>query len=193
MYTDIPSFVATLIKHSDPYKPFLPLLSQSSNPEDPIPLLTSSVLSSLISQALASTTKAPPHVDQAIPKIYQYLSTLAKSSDSGLQDIAVQQYSALLRTRQSRELFWNQRVDTLSPLADILRAASGGKDTDSTKLNGNSSIRSAPSEVGLSGGVSIQLLYHVLLVLWQLSFEGDLVGKGLDEYEFRRSSCHDFG
>jgi V-type H+-transporting ATPase subunit H len=25
------------------------------------------------------------------------------------------------------------------------------------------------------------LLYHVLLVIWQLSFEGELVGEGLQE------------
>ena len=93
----------------------------------------------------------------------------------------MQEYSALLRTQESRKLFWDQRKDTLNPLADILRTASGGKDSDSTRMNGASSIRSSATDVGLSGGVGIQLLYHVLLVFWQLSFEGELVGKGLDE------------
>ena len=62
---------------------------------------------------------------------------------------------------------------------DILRAAVGaGKDNDSTIMSGAASIRSA--DAGLSGGVSLQLLYHVLLAIWQLSFEGSLVGKGLE-------------
>ncbi|KAI9672078.1 MAG: H(+)-transporting V1 sector ATPase subunit H [Alyxoria varia] len=183
---DIPPFVETLIGHPNPYKPFLPFLQQSSNPEDPIPLLTSSVLSSLISQALVSPSsssnkQSSQHIAEAIPKLNAYISNLAKSADSGLQDIAVQEYSALLRTKESRKLFWDQREDTLNPLADILRTASGGKDSDSTKMNGASSIRSTATDVGLSGGVGIQLLYHVLLVFWQLSFEGELVGKGLDE------------
>ena len=38
------------------------------------------------------------------------------------------------------------------------------------------------AESGLAGGVSIQLLYHVLLVFWQISFESAMVGKGLDEF-----------
>jgi len=33
----------------------------------------------------------------------------------------------------------------------------------------------------VAGGVGIQLLYRVLLVIWQLSFEGELVGDGLQE------------
>ncbi|KAK5276855.1 H(+)-transporting V1 sector ATPase subunit H, partial [Cryomyces antarcticus] len=153
----------------------------SSNPEDPIPLLTSSVLTSLISNALVAQNKQSPQVDDALPKLYTYLATLAKSSDAGLQDIAVQEYSALLRTSKSKQLFWKQRKETLDPQVDILRNAAGaGKDTESTLWSGGASIRSA-TEAGLGGGVGIQLLYHVLMVIWQLSFEGRLVGKGLDE------------
>ncbi|KAK5162649.1 hypothetical protein LTR04_003165 [Oleoguttula sp. CCFEE 6159] len=178
---DIPSFVSTLINHSNPYAPFIPLIKQSSNPEDPIPLLTSSVLTSLISNALVAQNKQSPQVDDALPKLYTYLATLAKSSDAGLQDIAVQEYSALLRTSKSKQLFWKQRKETLDPQVDILRNAAGaGKDTESTLWSGGASIRSA-TEAGLGGGVGIQLLYHVLMVIWQLSFEGRLVGKGLDE------------
>ncbi len=33
----------------------------------------------------------------------------------------------------------------------------------------------------IGGGAGLQLLYHVLMVIWQLSYEGKLVGKGLDE------------
>ncbi|KAB8349445.1 hypothetical protein FH972_023472 [Carpinus fangiana] len=179
---DVPSFVQTLTRHPNPYQPLLPFLTQSSNPEEPIPLLTSSVLSSLISQGLAASNKTPAHVDEALPKLFSYLSTLARSSDSGLQDIAVQEYSALLKTRASRELYWSQRKETLNPLIEILRAAAGTTSSgDTTPMNGNASVRSLGTDTGLAGGVGIQLLYHVLLVIWQLTFEGDLVGQGLDE------------
>jgi len=135
-----------------------------------------------MSQALGASTKPPLHIEEAMPKLNTYLSKLVKSTDSGLQDIAVQEYSALVRTQKSRELFWNQRKETLTPLFDVLQAAAGSvKDTDSTPVNGGGSIRSIATDMSLAGGVSIQLLYHVLLVIWQLSFEGKMVGKGLDE------------
>lgn len=118
-------------------------------------------------------------IDDALPKLYAYISTLAKSSDPGLQDIAVQEYSALLRTSKSRKFFWDQRKETLGPLIDTLRNATGGKDGDSTLMSGGS-IRSF-ADPAAAGNVGLQLLYHVLLVIWQLSFEGKLVGKGLDE------------
>lgn len=177
-------FAEALIQHPDPYKPFLPFLTQSSTPEDPIPLLTASVLSKLIENALNASTKVPSRLDDALPKLNSYLSSLAKRSDSGLQDIAVRAFSSVLRTKRSREIFWNQRKDTVDPLVEILRAAAGaGRDGEpSTLMNGGTSIRSMAAETGLAGGVSIQLLYHVLLVFWQMSFEGGMVGKGLDEY-----------
>ncbi|KAG7006685.1 hypothetical protein G7Y79_00013g034570 [Physcia stellaris] len=181
LINDVPALTPTLLEHSEPYKPFIPLLSQSNNPEDPIPLLTSSVLASLLSSAQIQFPKSNAQLDTALPKLYKYLSTLTKSQESALQDIAVQEYSALLRTKKARELFWNQREETVSPLMDILRAAVGaGKDSDSTMISGATSIRSG--DAGLSGGVGLQLLYHVLLVIWQLSFEGSLVGTGLERY-----------
>ncbi|OCK73927.1 vacuolar ATP synthase-like protein subunit H [Lepidopterella palustris CBS 459.81] len=181
---DIPTFTTALIKHPAPFRPFLPLLKASPNVEETIPLLASAVLSSLLSTALTVPTKNTSQIDEALPKLYSNLSALAKSSDAGLQDIAVQEYSVVLRTKKSREIFWNQRSETLNPLIDILRAAAGAaKDTDSTLWSGSPSIRSVP-EGSLAGGVGLQLLYHVLLVLWQLSFEGQLVGDGLhDEHD----------
>merc|ERR1712070_688466 len=79
-----------------------------------------------------------------------------------------------------------QRKETLGPLVDVLRNATGGKDNDSTLYSGagsaSTSIRSAAeSNIKIGGGVGLQLLYHILLVIWQLSFEGRLVGQGLDE------------
>ncbi|KAI4221519.1 MAG: hypothetical protein LQ349_007825 [Xanthoria aureola] len=180
-YKDVPPLVATLLDHPSPFKPFLPLLSHSTNLEDPIPLLTSSFLASLVSASQTDSPRATSQIDEALPKLYSYLSTLTQSQDSGLQDIAVQEYSALLKTKKARELFWKQRQDTVNPLVDILRAAAGaGRDSDSTMWSGGASIRSA-TEAGLSGGVGLQLLYHVLLVIWQLSFEASLIGKDLEK------------
>lgn len=122
-------------------------------------------------------------MDEALPKLFTYLSTLAKSTDSETQDIAVQEFSALLGTKASREIYWKQRKETLDPLVDILRTAAGSatNGAEPAVQGSAASIRTTGTDVGLSGGVGIQLLYHVLLVIWQLSFEGELVGPGLDE------------
>lgn len=139
------------------------------------------MLTALISAAQAQNPKSNPKTDDALSKIYTYLSTLTKSQDPGLQDIACQSYSSLLRTKKSRSLFWDQRNDTVSPVFDILRTAVGTtKDTDSTIWSGATSIRSATDAGGLSG-VGLQLLYHTLLVIWQLSFEAVLTARGLEK------------
>ena len=170
-----------LLKQSEPYKAVVPLLTQSSNPEDPIPLLSSSFLTSLVSTGITTSSKTSPKDEEALKKLFSYLSKLTKSSDSGLQDIGVQQYSALLRTSDARKLYWKHRKETVEPLLEILKNAVGvGKDTDSTIWNGSASVRSA--DTGLGAGVGLQLLYHVLLVLWQLSFEGEVVGDDLEKY-----------
>ena len=115
-----------------------------------------------------------------MPKLYSYLGKLTKSQDSGLQDIGVQGYSTLLRTKKARELFWKQRKDTINPLMETLHTAAGTvKDTDSTLWSGVTSVRGADAVVG--GGVGLQLLYHILLVIWQLSFEGKLIGGELEK------------
>jgi V-type H+-transporting ATPase subunit H len=118
----------------------------------------------------------------AMPKLLSYLSTLTKNTDGGLQDIAVLEYSALLRGKKSREIFWEQRKETIAPLIGILRAAAGvgSDDSSSTLGSGSASVRGG-AEGTLGGGVGLQLLYHVLLVLWQLSFEGANIGEGLDK------------
>ena len=179
----MPSLVPALIASPDPYKPFLPLLQHSSSAEDPIPLLTSDLLISLVPTSLKTSSKCPPRDEAALPKLYTYLSTLTRNQDSGLQDIGVQGFSGLLRTQRSRELFWNLRTETVEPLMDILWAASGGKDNESTTMGATGSIRTA--EIGLAGGVGLQLLYNVLVVIWQLSFEAALVGSELQAYGTR--------
>lgn len=174
--------VPALIASPDPYKPFLPLLERTPTTEDPIPLLTSALLTSLVSASLVSSSKPASRDEAALPKLFTYLSTLTKNQDSGLQDIGVQELSALLRTQSSREIFWDQRQETVEPLVDILRAASGGKDNNSTTLGGTTASSVRAIDTGISGGVGLQLLYNVLLVIWQLSFEASLVGDELESY-----------
>ncbi|CZS90496.1 related to vacuolar ATP synthase subunit H [Rhynchosporium graminicola] len=173
----IPILAKALSEHQDPYGSLVPLLSQSTDPESPIPLLTSTVLTSMIASATEFTKKEA----SATPKLFTYLSSLTLVTDGGLQDIAVLEYSSLLRSKKSRQLFWEQRRETVGPLINILRAAAGvNGDGASTLVSGAASVRSG-IEGNIGGGVGLQLLYHVLLVHWQLSFEGAEIGEGLDE------------
>ncbi|KAI0882741.1 ARM repeat-containing protein [Annulohypoxylon maeteangense] len=177
----VPSLAKALFKDSNPYQHFLPLLARSNNSEDPIPLLTSTVLTTL----MANSRDESAATENALPLLLTYLCGLVKNSnDAGLQDIAVMEYSSLLYGRSSRQLFWKQRSETVAPLIEILRKAAGVGDESSASLwSGNTTTRSGGFE-GISGGVGLQLLYHVLLVLWQLSFEAEDVGDDLnDEYD----------
>ena len=178
---DAPSLATTILDRPDPYKHFLDFLNSSTSPEDPIPLLSASFLSTLVAIAITSSSKPKSRDDTALSKLYHYISTLTKNQNDGLQDIGVLQYSILLRTQRSKELFWQQKEDTVAPLFDILRKAAGAsKDSDSTLWNSATSIRSADTRFG--GGVGLQLMYHVLLVIWQLSFEAKMIGEGLEKY-----------
>lgn len=180
----VPSLSKALFKNGDPYKHFLPLLAHSSSSEDPIPLLTSTVLTSLMASSRDESTAT---VKKALPHLFSYLSSLTKNSDAGLQDIGVLEYSSLLYGSASRQQFWAQRSETVAPLIEILQKACGvsNGDVSASLWSGTTGIsRTAESEGSLGGGVGLQLLYHVLLVLWQLSFEGEEVGDELnDEYD----------
>jgi V-type H+-transporting ATPase subunit H len=120
---------------------------------------------------------------QALPIIFTYLSGLAKSTDAGLQDIAVQEYSSLLYGHVPRQQFWNQRSETIEPLVKILQTACGIENgTSSASLwSGNTGNRNTGFEGSLGGGVGLQLLYHALLVIWQMSFEAEDIGDDLNE------------
>ena len=115
--------------------------------------------------------------------ILSYLSSLTKNSDAGLQDIGVQEYSTLLYGRVSRRQFWAQRSETVAPLVDILRSAAGVSSGSSASLWSGTTPqnREIALEGSLSGGVPVQLLYHVLVALWQLSFEAAEVGDEMNE------------
>lgn len=131
-----------------------------------------------------SRDESPPTIERALPALFSYLSSLTKNSDAGLQDIGVQEYSSLLYGRLSRRQFWAQRSETVAPLISILRSAAGvvNGDIASSLWSGTTmAARSAGFEGSLGGGVGLQLLYHVLLVLWQLSFESADVGDELNE------------
>ncbi|KAI0025320.1 ARM repeat-containing protein [Xylariomycetidae sp. FL0641] len=175
----VPALAKALFKDSDPYQHLLPLLANSNNTEDPIPLLTSTVLASL----MANSQDESSSTENALPLILSYLCGLAKNStDAGLQDIAVMEYSSLLYGRSSRQLFWKQRSETVTPLIDILRKAAGvGGESSASMWSNTTTLRSGGGIEGLSGGVGLQLLYHVLLVLWQLSFEAEDIGDELDD------------
>jgi len=130
-----------------------------------------------------SRDESPATVEKALPMLFSYLSSLTKNSDAGLQDIGVQEYSSLLYGRVSRQQFWAQRSETVAPLIDILRAAAGvtNGNASASLWSGTTATGSRGLEGSISGGVGLQLLYHVLLVLWQLSFEAEDVGDDLNE------------
>ena len=141
------------------------LLSLLDNAADPIPLLSSAVLTTMISTSLAANSKARSGVKDALPKLYHYLSTVSKSQDH-LQDLAMQSYTSLLRTPYARATFWEMKEETVNPLFGILESAAGGNG------NGAGGERNISGGSGIvQGGVPLQLLYHVLLVIWQMTFD----------------------
>ncbi|KAM4059575.1 v-ATPase subunit H domain-containing protein [Hirsutella rhossiliensis] len=182
LFDAVPSLAKALLSNPDPYRHFLPML-RSNTTEDPIPLLTSHALTNLMTLA-RDDSKA---TRQALPVMLTYLAVLAKSSDAGLQDIAVQEYSALLFSHVSRDQFWKQRSETVTPLITILQTAAGienGGNSSASLWSGNASVRTTGFEGFLGGSVGLQLLYHVLLVIWQMSFEAEEIGDDLnDEYD----------
>lgn len=71
---------------------------------------------------------------------------------------------------------------------DTLRAASGGNDSPTTLGTATGSARAI--DTGIAGGIGLQLLYNVLLVIWQLSFEASLVGDDLESYDNLSPTAH---
>jgi V-type H+-transporting ATPase subunit H len=137
----------------------------------------------LVNLAAGSRDESPTTVDKALPVIFSYLSSLTKNPDAGLQDIGVQEYSSLLYGRAPRQQFWKQRSETVTPLIEILRAAAGVGNTDASASlwSGTTGTNRSGLEGSLGGGVGLQLLYRVLLVMWQLSFEAAEIGDDLNE------------
>lgn len=165
----VPAFTGSLLALPSP---FLHLLSLLSHTDEATPLLSSSVLSNLLTASLRISAKPTPDAKAALPQLYHFLANLTKSPDVHLQDIAIQSYISLLRSSYARITFWSLQVDTIVPIVRILETAGG--------QNGNTSDRGGTvggSAGGAQGSVGLQLLYHVLLVIWELTFEEVVAGE----------------
>ncbi|KAK6510460.1 H(+)-transporting V1 sector ATPase subunit H [Arthrobotrys conoides] len=191
---DVPSFVTTLTSHSDPYSHLMTLLDHT---DAPIPIISSYLLTILISSSLSKSRTDNP-TKQALPTVFKYLATISSSSESNLQDLAVQSYVLLLRNSYSRITFWEMGDETMKGLTSVIEtAAAGSKGSRTTDVgvantasgsNASTSLLNTGSH-GVSthspanlkqGGVNLQLLYHVLVGIWQLSFEEE-IAEELDE------------
>lgn len=152
----MPSFTDALLSLSSPYEQFLVLLRGSHN-DDQTPVLAAAVLTTLLSSSAAKKS------DDARTSFFHYLANVvSRDSDHHLQDLAVQSYVALLRRQEAKSIFWGVRSETVAPLVKVLTASATGRGGD----GGRNGI--------VQGGVPLQLLYHVLLVFWELSFEEDI-------------------
>lgn len=155
-FADVPSFTKALLSLPNPYDQFLTLLRGSHN-DDQTPALAAAVLTTLLSSPSAK------NADGALTSFLHYLSNVvSEGSDYHLQDLAVQSYVALLRRQEAKPIFWGMRSETVAPLVKILATSASGRGGD----GGRNGI--------VQGGVPLQLLYHVLLVFWELSFEEDI-------------------
>ncbi|KAK6335195.1 H(+)-transporting V1 sector ATPase subunit H [Orbilia javanica] len=189
---DVPSFVTTITSHPDPYSHLMTLLDHT---DAPIPIVSSFLLTTLISSSLSKSRTDVP-TKQALPTLFKYLATISPSSEPTLQDLAVQSYVLLLRNSYSRTTFWEMGDETMKGLTEVIEtAAAGSKGSRTTDVGvatiaGGSSVTtallssssgSASSAANLKqGGVNLQLLYHVLVAIWQLSFEEE-IAEELDE------------
>ncbi|KAF3935853.1 hypothetical protein ABW19_dt0204381 [Dactylella cylindrospora] len=180
---DVPSYVTALISHPDPYSHLITLLDHG---DDPVPVISSNLLTTLISSSL-SKSKVDKLTQEALPTLFKYLATISSSSESNLQDLAVQSYVLLLRNSYSRLTFWDMGEETMRGLTSVIETAaagSKGKGTTDVGLGSSSSVLgsgvAAASTNLKQGGVSLQLLYHVLVAIWELSFE-EAIAEELDE------------
>ncbi|EGX49944.1 hypothetical protein AOL_s00076g585 [Orbilia oligospora ATCC 24927] len=193
---DVPSFVTTLTSHSDPYSHLMTLLDHT---DAPIPIISSYLLTTLISSSLSKSRTDNP-TKQALPTLFKYLATISSSSESNLQDLAVQSYVLLLRNSYSRNTFWEMGDETMKGLTEVIETAAAGskgsRTTDVGVVNiasgissavpllstGSSSVPAAAAPLK-QGGVNLQLLYHVLVAIWQLSFEEEIAEELDDKYD----------
>lgn len=134
---DLPSFASSLLALSKvdsslPYEPFVKLLDSSEH----MYLLAAKNLVMLF-----SLQKAP---SQYVSALFNFLSTkLASSPEASQQEIAVQSYSILLRTKWYRGLFWEAAEDRVPALLHVLRGSR----------------------------TNLQLQYNTLLIFWLITFE----------------------
>ncbi|EWC44333.1 hypothetical protein DRE_01159 [Drechslerella stenobrocha 248] len=177
---DVPSYIIALNSRQDPYSHLITLLDHG---DDPIPIIASSLLTTLISVSLAKSKVDRP-TQQTLPTLFKYLATICASSESNLQDLAVQSYVLLLRNSYSRMTFWEMGDETVRGLTGVVEtAAAGSKGKGTTDVGLTAGISSSVAALGgdlRQGGVNLQLLYHVLVGIWALSFE-ETIAEELDE------------
>ncbi len=107
------------------------LLKQLQHEDPTVPILAAKLLSTLL-----------PYSDNApLTPFLNYFSSLIKSGDSNLSDLALQSYASLFSSPAARREFW-QRKDARLVFEKIQES------------NGN-----------------IQILYHALVVIWELTFD----------------------
>ncbi|KAI5787628.1 armadillo-type protein [Peziza echinospora] len=161
---NIPQFAQALLAVPKPFTRLLPLLSHT---DVNVPVFTSRVLTTLLSVSLNTAQGEPSeHIQEALPTYLSYLATLIKSNDTYLQDVGVQSYVTLFRSGYARITFWNSGAEGLDPLIAILQTAARGSASSGSANSGSTNLGGL-----IQGGVGLQLLYHVLLVVWELTFE----------------------
>ncbi|PWW78355.1 ARM repeat-containing protein [Tuber magnatum] len=162
----VPAFTDSLLSLPNPFAHLLLLLSHT---DESTPLLSASVLTTLLTAYLKSSVKSSTNAHDAhdaLPKLYHFFAGLTKSPDGHLQDIAIQSYVSLLRSTSARATFWDMEEETVAPIIKILETAAAGNG------GGSGGVAGVTGGTGIvQGGVGLQLLYHVLLVIWELTFE----------------------
>jgi len=132
---------------------------------------------------MSASRDTSPATAKALPELLKYLSGLVGGNDTTKQDIAILQYSNLLYGKASRNQFWKMREKTIAPMIEVLKSATGvNNDTSAASAwSGSTSLRTTGGEGQIGGGVGLQMLYHILMVMWQMSFDADVIGDDLDE------------
>lgn len=143
---DVPEFSNSLLENEDAaYSILVKLLDKN---DEQIHLLSAKTLVVLMSIRQAS--------ESHVASLFNFLSTkLSASPNTNLQDIAVQSFDLVLRTKPYRNIFWKHHSQNIPPLLKI--------------LNGSKN--------------SVQLQYHALLIFWLVSFEKPACNDLVTKYE----------
>jgi V-type H+-transporting ATPase subunit H len=143
---EVPEFTKCLLENEEAaYSVLVKLLDKN---DEQIHLLSAKTLVVLMSIKEAS--------NDHVASLFSFLSSkLASSPNSNLQDIAVQSYGLLLRTKPHRSIFWNQHSQNVPPLLKILSTSKG----------------------------SLQLQYHTLIIFWLISFEATPCAEAVTKYD----------
>jgi V-type H+-transporting ATPase subunit H len=198
-----PKFVdALLVEVTNPYTELVTFLEIDN---EAIQLLTSRTLGVIISHALKPSAKHKQSEEKtleakrALGHLYTYHAKKLQDSlnDSTQQDLSVQSFVDLLRAKAGRRLFWANAEDelepeenevgqgillvgrkkTVDPLVNILRKATSKSTQEVTSALDTRFPQNGTGSNLSQGDVGLQLLYHVLLVFWSLTFEEQVASK----------------